>query len=64
MAERDSIDDELRDMERRSERLEERIDETRRDWERKKADDSVPGAEGDPERAAQNPPETDFPAKS
>ena len=60
MAERDRIDAELDDMERRSERLEDQIDETRRDWERKKADDSVPGAEGDPERAAQEP-ETDLP---
>jgi hypothetical protein len=64
MPDPDRLDDELADMQRRSRRLEEDIDATKRDWERKKADDAVPGAAGDPERAAQNPPETDFPNRS
>jgi ribosomal protein S15P/S13E len=40
---------ELADMEERSERVEEHIDEARKDWEAKKADPAVPGAEEDPE---------------
>jgi hypothetical protein len=35
------------EMEERSERLEDDIDEAREDWERKKRDPSVPGAEPD-----------------
>jgi hypothetical protein len=53
---------ELSDMERRSERLEHQIEDLRSDWERKKQDPSVPGAEGDPGRAEGDiPPEADFP---
>jgi hypothetical protein len=64
MPERDDLDRELDDMERRSERLGEDIEATRRDWEGKKADDSVPGAAGDPERAEEElPPEADAPGK-
>ena len=40
---------ELADMEERSERVGEQIDETRKDWDAKVADPSVPGAGGDPE---------------
>ncbi len=44
--------------------LEQEIDEAREDWERKKADSSVPGAAGDPDRAEEGPqPETSYPAK-
>ena len=54
----------IRDMEERSERLEEEIEDTREDWERKKRDSSVPGAAGDPERAEEGPlPETNYPSK-
>jgi hypothetical protein len=64
MAKRDELDRELDEMERRADRLEAEIEETRRDWERKKEDDSVPGAAGDPERAEQDlPPEADYPGK-
>jgi hypothetical protein len=42
---------ELADMEERSERVEEHIDEARKDWEAKVADSDVPGAVGDPDRA-------------
>jgi hypothetical protein len=55
---------ELDEMEERSERLEDEIDDTREDWERKKGDSSVPGAAGDPDRAAEGPqPETSYPSK-
>ena len=36
---------ELADMEERSERVGERIDEARKDWQAKRADGSIPGAE-------------------
>jgi hypothetical protein len=55
---------EIEEMEERSERLEDEIDEARVDWERKKADSSVPGAAGDPDQAEEGPqPETSYPAK-
>jgi hypothetical protein len=54
----------VEEMEERSERLEEEIEDTREDWERKKRDSSVPGAAGDPDRAEQGPqPETNYPSK-
>jgi hypothetical protein len=55
MTEHGEPERELREMEERSERLEEDIDDAREDWERKKADSSVPGAAGDPERAESGP---------
>jgi hypothetical protein len=56
---------ELADMEERSERVEEHIEEARKDWEAKVADPGVPGAGGDPERAEEGGehPETAYPAK-
>ena len=56
---------ELADMEARSERVGEHIDEARKDWEAKVADPGVPGAGGNPERAAAGGrhPETAYPAK-
>jgi hypothetical protein len=56
---------ELADMEERSERVGEQIDEARKDWEAKVADPSVPGAGGDPDRAEEGGrhPETNYPAK-
>ena len=45
-------------LEERTDALGEQIDDTRDDWERKKADPNVPGAAGDPERAQGDlPPE-------
>jgi phage shock protein A len=56
------LERELGDMEKQSERLEEQIQETRADWERKQADDSVPGAVDN--RAPEGPPpEQQFPTK-
>jgi hypothetical protein len=40
----DRLERDVGDMERQAEQLEGRIDETRSDWERKQADESVPGA--------------------
>ena len=46
------------DMERKAERLRGEIDETRTDWEAKKGDASVPGAQPDEEdRDEEGPPE-------
>ena len=46
---------EAEEMQERSDRLEEQIEDTREDWERKKRDSSVPGAAGDPDRAEEGP---------
>jgi hypothetical protein len=55
---------ELDEMQERAEKLEDEIGEVREDWERKKADSSVPGAAGDPEKAEQGPqPEANYPSK-
>lgn len=55
---------EVEEMQERADKLEGEIDEVRKDWERKKADPSVPGAAGDPEKAEKGPqPETDYPSK-
>jgi hypothetical protein len=56
---------ELADMEERSARVGEHIDDARKDWEAKKQDPAVPGAAGDPDRAEEGGrhPETAYPAK-
>jgi hypothetical protein len=56
---------EVAELEERSERVGEQIDEARKDWEAKVADPSVPGAGGDPDRAEEGGrhPETAYPAK-
>jgi hypothetical protein len=61
----DAAERELADMEKRSERVGEHIDEARKDWDAKVADPSVPGAGGDPDRAEEGGrhPETAYPAK-
>jgi hypothetical protein len=62
MSERPERD--LDELEERSERLEDEIDEARDDWQRKKSDSSVPGAGGDPEKGEDGPqPETNYPSK-
>jgi phage shock protein A len=43
----DEAERELADMEERSERVEEHIEEARKEWEAKKADEAVPGATDD-----------------
>jgi hypothetical protein len=61
----DAAERELADMEERSERVGEQIEETRKDWDAKVADPSVPGAGGDPDRAEEGGehPETAYPGK-
>jgi hypothetical protein len=61
----DAAERELADMEERSERVGEHIEEARKDWEAKVADPGVPGAAGDPDRAEEGGrhPETAYPAK-
>jgi hypothetical protein len=61
----DAAERELADMEQRSERVGEQIEEARKDWDEKLADPSVPGAGGDPDRAEEGGehPETAYPAK-
>jgi hypothetical protein len=64
MSEHAEPERDVEEMEESSERLEEEIEDTRADWERKKSDSSVPGAAGDPERADDGPqPETNYPSK-
>ena len=56
---------EVAELEERSERVGEQIEEAREDWEAKVADPAVPGAGGDPDRAEEGGkhPETAYPAK-
>jgi hypothetical protein len=56
---------ELEDMERRSERVGEHIEDARKDWEAKVSDPAVPGAGGNPDRAEEGGrhPETAYPGK-
>jgi hypothetical protein len=52
---------ELADMQERSDRVGEHVEEARKDWEGKQRDPAVPGASGDPDTtdddAAEAPPE-------
>jgi hypothetical protein len=61
MSEHEEPEREADDMERRSQQVGEDINAAREDWERKKADDSIPGAVGMPEKAEGGlPPEADY----
>jgi hypothetical protein len=61
VSEHEEPEREVEDMERRSQQVADDIDAAREDWERKKADDSVPGAGGMPEKAQGGlPPEADY----
>ena len=65
MSEHAEPERDVEEMQERSDRLEEQIEDTREDWERKKRDSGVPGAAGDPDRA-EGGPETGakYPTKS
>jgi hypothetical protein len=54
----------ISELEDRGEHVDELIDEARSDWERKKQDDSVPGAGGQPDAMKGQGPETSYPGKS
>ena len=45
----DEVEHQLEEMQERSAKLEQQIDDTSEDWEHKKRDDNVPGAGGEPE---------------
>jgi hypothetical protein len=49
-------DREVDDMERRSEMLQREIEETQADWEAKKSDSTVPGAQDREEETGEGPP--------
>jgi hypothetical protein len=48
MSEHSEPERDVEEMEERSERLGDEIDDAREDWQRKQADSSVPGAAGEP----------------
>jgi t-SNARE complex subunit (syntaxin) len=52
----DAVERELDDMEEQADNLHEEIEATRADWERKKEDDSVPGAVGKTQIRQEGPP--------
>ena len=64
MSEQAEPERDVEEMQERSDHLEEQIEDTREDWERKQRDSSVPGAAGDPERAEGGPETgTKYPTK-
>jgi hypothetical protein len=52
----DRLDSEVDELQARSDELGEEISDAREDWERKQADDSVPGATGEPKSEREMPP--------
>lgn len=52
----DRLQDDAAELEERSKRLGDEISDVREDWERNQADDSVPGAVGDPSTESELPP--------
>lgn len=50
------LEREAEDLEEQSDRVGEHIDETRRDWESKEQDPSVPGAQPDPDGEEESVP--------
>jgi hypothetical protein len=59
---------EAEDMQERSERLKQQIEDVREDWQRKQADEHVPGASAEPKPGDEDsegpPPEAEYPSKS
>jgi hypothetical protein len=62
-AKADEVERELDDMQEGSDRLQDEIESTGDDWERKKRDPAVPGAAGMPSEAGGPEPETEYPTK-
>jgi hypothetical protein len=62
------VERELDDMQQRSERLADGIEDVREDWRRKQSDEHVPGATAEPEPGDEDsdgpPPEAEYPSKS
>ena len=60
----DRLEREVDEMQEQADRLGQEIEDTRDDWERKKRDENVPGAAGDPDHAEEDlPPEADYPSR-
>jgi hypothetical protein len=60
-AKADELERELDEMQDRTGRLGDDIEDAEEDWERKKKDSSVPGAGGEPEQADGPEPEAGYP---
>ena len=62
-AKADDVERQLDEMDEAGERLQDDIDSTGEEWERKKRDSSVPGAAGMPSEAQGPDPESEYPTK-
>ena len=62
-AKAEELEYELAEMQERTDSLEQKIADTGEEWERRKADDSVPGAAGEPSQADGPEPEAEYPTK-
>jgi hypothetical protein len=49
----------VENMQEHSDRLKDDIEDVREDWERKQADEQVPGATGEPEESEEDPSESE-----
>ena len=59
----DELERELDDMQEQADKLGGEIDDAGKEWERRKADERVPGAAGAPEEADGPEPEAEYPNK-
>jgi len=62
-AKAEEVERELDEMQERADRLGDEIEDTGDEWERRKADDRVPGAAGRPSEADGPDPEAEYPTK-
>ena len=62
-AKAEELEYELAEMQERADALEEKIEGAGDEWERRKADDRVPGAAGRPSEADGPEPEAEYPNK-
>lgn len=62
-AKAEELEYELAEMQERTDALEKDIEGAGEEWERRKADDKVPGAAGEPEQADGPEPEAEYPNK-
>jgi hypothetical protein len=62
-AKAEELEYELAEMQERTDSLEKDIEDAGDEWERRKADDKVPGAAGEPEQADGPEPEAEYPNK-
>jgi hypothetical protein len=62
-AKADELERELDQMQEQSDKLGGEIEDAGKEWERRKADDKVPGAAGAPEQADGPEPEAEYPNK-